>query len=81
MACGTPVMTSSTGAAPEIAGGAAILVDPFDINSMQEGIERLTQPEESTRLCGLGAERARSFTWSAAAEATIESYRQALDVR
>jgi glycosyltransferase involved in cell wall biosynthesis len=78
MACGAPVMTSSTGAAPEIAGGAAILVDPFDINSIQEGMERLTLPDESTRLRSLGAERVRSFTWSAAADATIETYRRAM---
>ena len=78
MACGVPVLTSTTGAAPEIAGGAAILADPFDIDSMQQGIERLTQPEESARLRSLGAERARSFTWRAAADATIETYRRAM---
>jgi glycosyltransferase involved in cell wall biosynthesis len=78
MACGAPVMTSTTGAAPEIAGGAAILVDPFEINSMQEGMERLTLPDETTRLRDLGAVRARSFTWSAAADATIETYRRAM---
>ena len=78
MACGAPVMTSTTGAAPEIAGGAAILADPFDIDSMEEGIERLTRPEESIRLRSLGAERVRSFTWSAAADATIETYRRAM---
>jgi glycosyltransferase involved in cell wall biosynthesis len=78
MACGAPVVTSSTGAAPEIAGGAAILVDPFAVDSIQQGIERVTLADESSRLRMLGAERARSFTWSAAAEATIETYRQAL---
>jgi glycosyltransferase involved in cell wall biosynthesis len=78
MACGAPVMTSSTGAAPEIAGGAAILVDPFEIDSMQDGMERLTLPDEATRLRALGEERARSFTWSAAADATIDTYRRAM---
>lgn len=78
MACGAPVMTSTTGAAPEIAGGAAILVDPFDISSMQDGMERLTLPDESARLRELGSERAGSFTWSAAADATIEAYRRAM---
>ena len=78
MACGAPVMTSSTGAAPEIAGGAAILVDPFDINSIQDGMERLTLTDERTKLRALGGERARSFTWSAAADATIETYRRAM---
>jgi glycosyltransferase involved in cell wall biosynthesis len=78
MACGAPVMTSTTGATPEIAGGAAILVDPFEIGSIQEGMERLTLPNEVMRLRSAGMERVRSFTWSAAADATIETYRRAL---
>ena len=76
MACGTPVLTSSTGAAPEVAGGAAILVDPFAVESIEAGIERITVPEEAARLRSLGHPRARLFNWSAAAEATIQTYRQ-----
>jgi glycosyltransferase involved in cell wall biosynthesis len=78
MACGAPVITSTTGAAPEIAGGAAILVDPFSVEAIEGGIEAATRPEEGARLRALGAERARLFTWSAAADATIETYRRAL---
>jgi glycosyltransferase involved in cell wall biosynthesis len=78
MACGTPVVTSNTGAAPEIAGGGAILVDPFAVESIESGIERVIVPEESQRLRELGRARARSFTWSAAAEQTIDTYRRAL---
>ncbi len=81
MACGAPVVTSTTGAAPEIAGGAAILVDPFALESIENGIEQVTQPDERTRLRELGRQRTRAFTWSAAAEATIESYHRALAVR
>ncbi len=79
MACGAPVVTSSTGAAPEIAGGAAILVDPFDLDSMTAGLEHVTMPAERHRLRDLGAERARGFTWSAAADATIATYRRTMD--
>lgn len=78
MACGAPVVTSSTGAAPEVAGGAAILVDPFAIDSIEAGIERVTVSEEVLRLRALGSERVRLFNWSAAAEATIETYRKVL---
>jgi glycosyltransferase involved in cell wall biosynthesis len=78
MACGTPVVTSLTGAAPEVAGGAAILVDPFDVASIEAGLERATQPEESARLRALGYERSRQFDWAAAAAATLEAYRQAV---
>jgi glycosyltransferase involved in cell wall biosynthesis len=78
MACGTPVVTSRTGAAPEIAGGAAILVDPFEIESIEGGLEQVTVPEEADRLRALGSERVRQFDWAAAAEATLEAYRRTL---
>lgn len=79
MACGAPVITSTTGATPEIAGGAAILVDPFSVESIESGIEQITRPEEAARLRALGHERARLFNWSDAADATIETYRRALN--
>jgi glycosyltransferase involved in cell wall biosynthesis len=75
MACGAPVVTSRTGAAPEIAGGAAILVDPFEVESIEAGLEQATRPEEASRLRALGSARARQFEWSAAADATVEIYR------
>ncbi len=75
MACGAPVVTSTTGAAPEIAGGAAVLVDPFDVAGIEAGIEQVTRPGEAVRLRALGRERIRLFDWSAAAAATIEAYR------
>jgi glycosyltransferase involved in cell wall biosynthesis len=76
MACGAPVVTSSTGAAPEVAGGAAILVDPFDVESIALGLEQSTIPAERERLRALGRQRIRLFDWSAAANATLEVYRQ-----
>lgn len=75
MACGTPVVTSQTGAAPEIAGGAAVLVDPFDVENIAAGLEQASRPEEGTRLRELGAQRARQFEWRDAAAATIQVYR------
>jgi glycosyltransferase involved in cell wall biosynthesis len=78
MACGTPVVTSRTGAAPEIAGGAAILVDPFDVADIEKGLEQATRPEEAARLRALGLARAVQFDWAAAAQATLESYRRAM---
>jgi glycosyltransferase involved in cell wall biosynthesis len=79
MACGAPVITSTTGAAPEVAGGAAILVDPFSVESIEGGIEQATRREEAARLRALGHERARLFNWSDAADATIETYRRAMN--
>jgi glycosyltransferase involved in cell wall biosynthesis len=80
MACGAPVVTSTTGAAPEVAGGAAVLVDPFAVDGIEAGIERATLAEEATGLRALGHERARLFNWSDAAEATIDTYRRAMDL-
>jgi glycosyltransferase involved in cell wall biosynthesis len=78
MACGAPVVTSSTGAAPEIAGGAALIVDPFDVASIEAGLERATLPDEALRLRTLGWERARAFRWEAAAQGTLAAYRRAI---
>jgi glycosyltransferase involved in cell wall biosynthesis len=76
MACGAPVITSRTASAPEIAGGAAILVDPFEVESIESALERVTEPDEASRLRALGRERARLFDWSLAASQTLEIYRQ-----
>lgn len=78
MACGAPVVTSSTGAAPEIAGGAALIVDPFDPASIEAGLERIAHPEEAARLRTLGLERARAFRWESTAQATLDTYRRAI---
>jgi glycosyltransferase involved in cell wall biosynthesis len=77
MACGAPVVTSNTGSAPEVAGGAAVIVDPFDVVSIAEGLECATTPAEAERLRALGRERAESFHWDAAARATVQVYRAA----
>lgn len=64
MACGTPVLTSKVTSLPEIAGGAAYLVDPYSVSEIQHGIERL---EGDASLCArlkkAGLERAKSFSW------------------
>jgi glycosyltransferase involved in cell wall biosynthesis len=76
MACGAPVVTSRGGATQETAGGAAVLVDPYDPASIAAGIaEALTGCDE---LRGLGLERARAFSWAAAARATVQVYREAV---
>jgi glycosyltransferase involved in cell wall biosynthesis len=79
MACGAPVVTSHTGAVPEIAGGAAILVDPYAVDSIAAGIEQATIPEEAARLREKGHERIRFFDWADAAAATIDVYRRILE--
>ena len=70
MACGTPVVTSAGTAMEEVAGGAAVLVDPLDVAAIAGGIgEALTRRDE---LVAAGLERAREFTWERAADSVAE---------
>ena len=64
MACGTPVVTSNVSSLPEVAGGAALLVDPYDTNAIAAGIVRAVT-DEALRgdLIALGRARAHMFSW------------------
>jgi glycosyltransferase involved in cell wall biosynthesis len=75
MACGTPVVTSRNSALAELAGEAAVLVDPLDVEAIAAGIAEAARRRDELRAAGL--QRARAFTWEAAAHATAETYRQA----
>jgi glycosyltransferase involved in cell wall biosynthesis len=66
MACGTPVVTSRGGATEEVAGGAAVLVDPHDPAAVAEGIDEAGKRRAQLRAAGL--ERAASFTWRRSAD-------------
>jgi glycosyltransferase involved in cell wall biosynthesis len=79
MARGLPVLTSNRGALAELAGNAAALVDPASVESIAEGLRRLSSDEElRAALAARGGEHARGFTWDAAARATWDVYRAAL---
>jgi alpha-1,3-rhamnosyl/mannosyltransferase len=79
MACGTPVLTSSTSALQEIAGGYAYLVDPLDVDAIARGIIALTtDPKVRADFIELGRKRALDFSWDKAAERTLEVYAEAL---
>jgi alpha-1,3-rhamnosyl/mannosyltransferase len=75
MACGAPVVTSATGATAELAGDAAVLVDPLDPDAIAAGIEEAIERREE--LAERGLQRAASFSWRATAEATVQVYREA----
>lgn len=63
MICGTPVLTSNCGAMKEIAGSAAVLVDPYDSASIRDGLKRLTSDSELRKdLIIAGRERAQLFS-------------------
>jgi glycosyltransferase involved in cell wall biosynthesis len=62
MACGTPVVCARAGALPEVAGHAALYVDPRDVADIAAGLRRILQDAELRRtLRARGLERARAF--------------------
>jgi glycosyltransferase involved in cell wall biosynthesis len=67
-----PVVTSTTSAMPEVAGDAAVLVDPFSVEAIAGGIARvLGDPAERERLIAAGRRRPAAFTWERCAEQTL----------
>lgn len=82
MACGTPVVAANVYALPEVCGGAAELVDPYDIDAIAAGLLRvLSDPERAGTLVELGLSRAAAFTWRRSAERHLDCYRQLLAAR
>jgi glycosyltransferase involved in cell wall biosynthesis len=72
MACGTPVIASNTSSLPEVAGDAAILLDPLDCYAMADALTYiLTDSKRSQDLSTKGTERCRHFSWRKAAEETL----------
>jgi glycosyltransferase involved in cell wall biosynthesis len=80
MACGTPVVTSNVSSLPEIAGGAAILVDPYDPASIADGIMcATTEGPARAQLIERGLSRARDFSWAQSVRATHRIYMEVLE--
>jgi len=78
MACGTPVLTSNVSALPEVAGDAAILVDPYSVKSIANGILAILSDEKLRyRLIEKGFERIKVFNRKESAKAVVESYKKA----
>jgi glycosyltransferase involved in cell wall biosynthesis len=79
MARGVPVACSDRSSLPEVAGDAAVLFDPDSVPAIAGAIESiLGDPTLADRLRAAGRERAKKFSWRAAAEGTVASYRRAL---
>jgi glycosyltransferase involved in cell wall biosynthesis len=79
MASGAAVVTSRGTATEEVAGAAALLVDPRSPEDLRDAIARvLDEPDVATRLRRAGVERAAQFDWERAATATLDVYREVL---
>jgi len=76
MAAGTPVITSNVSALPEVAGGAAVLVDPHSEAELRNAMrDLLTSPSERERSIGLGRVNARRFVWEESARESLQFFR------
>jgi glycosyltransferase involved in cell wall biosynthesis len=75
MACGSPVVTSNVSSLPEVAGGAALLVDPYDADAIAAGIvQAVTDETLRADLIKRGLDRARSFSWPQSVKKIHEIY-------
>ncbi|MBX2998972.1 MAG: glycosyltransferase family 4 protein [Caldilineaceae bacterium] len=75
MACGTPVVCSNTSSLPEVAGDAALLVDPEDEGMLAAAMGRLLANSSlGSQLRCRGTEQAAGFRWSACVEQTVQIY-------
>jgi glycosyltransferase involved in cell wall biosynthesis len=76
-ACGVPVVTSKTTSLPEVAGKAALLVDPLDPADIAGAVEKVMKSSSLRRkLVAAGSRRAKAFNWDRTADATLKVYRK-----
>jgi glycosyltransferase involved in cell wall biosynthesis len=76
MVQGTPVVTSQGTSTEEVAGGAAVLVDPGDVSDIARGIHEALNPSRAAELARSGQLRAAQMTWDATADATLAAYQE-----
>jgi glycosyltransferase involved in cell wall biosynthesis len=73
LACGMPVLCSNTSSLPEVAGDAAVMVNPLEVDDIARGLQEITTNEELRRtLIGCGYQQAQKFTWQACAEVVLK---------
>jgi glycosyltransferase involved in cell wall biosynthesis len=79
MACGAPVIISDRGSLPEIAGGAALEIDPDDAVELAEAIERVLNDDAlQHELRHKGLDRVKEFSWERCAHETLTVYQHVL---
>lgn len=82
MACGTPVITSNRSSLPEVAGDAALLVNPEDVGAIAHAMtQMLTEDHLRQELQQKGLARAQQFSWAKTGQATVEVLRTARSTR
>jgi glycosyltransferase involved in cell wall biosynthesis len=82
MACGAPVLTSNVSATAEVAGDAALLVDPLSVASIKEGLRAvITDDALRRKMASAGLARAAEFRWRQTADETHAVYERVMDNR
>ena len=72
--CGVPVITSNVTSMPEVAGDAALLADPFDVDSIAEAMKKVATDEAlRNELIQKGIERVKQFSWDQTADQLWQS--------
>jgi glycosyltransferase involved in cell wall biosynthesis len=80
MSYGCPVICSNGGSIPEVVSDAALLFDPYSVNSIKEKIQKvMTNEKLQLLLINKGFERVKQFSWERCARETYEIYRKILD--
>ena len=81
LACGTPSLASNASSLPEVAGGAALLFAPDDVNHLADALsDTLNDVSLRVDLAAAGPLQARRFRWSTAGQLTTLSHARALGV-
>lgn len=79
MACGTPVITSNVSCLPEVAGDAAVFVNPHSVDEIAAALDQVFNDEDLRQsLREKGLARAAHFTWKSAAQKTLHAYEEAI---
>jgi glycosyltransferase involved in cell wall biosynthesis len=79
MACGVPVLCSNTSSLPEVAGEAAVLVNPLEVDDIARGLHEITTNANLRRtLIERGNQQAQQFTWQACADVVLSVFKHVL---
>ena len=82
MACGCPVVVSNVASLPEICGDAACYVDPYDVESIADGIYRVATDEELRgSLIQQGLQRVKMFSWEKSAREHIKVFEEVINTK
>lgn len=80
MQCGSPVITGNRTSLPEVVGDAGILVDPFDVTSIADAMDRVLKGTDlRADLRRKGFERAKLFSWERAARETLDIFEKVMN--